>query len=221
MLLFRDRRDAGLRLAHSLIGRENGQRPELVFALVRGGVPVADEIARALQLPLDVVVVRKLGAPDNPEFGIGAIAEEDIVLLHDESVCALNLEPDALREMSAFAAREIKRRTRLYRSGNSPLPAKDRNVLLVDDGLATGVSASAAIAVLRKWGARKITLAVPVGAPDTVEHLSHEADEVLCLVSPDSFFAVGTWYQNFRQVTDEEVVRILEESSKFRKVIPA
>lgn len=207
--MYEDRRDAGRRLGEALAGREL-HRP-LVLALPRGGVPVAVEVARALHAELDVLVVRKIGAPGQPELGIGAVAEGGEPLLHPPSLRMLGVTERQLEATVAAERRELDRRVERYR-GARPLPAvADRDVLVVDDGLATGGTARAALAALAPRRPRRLVLAVPVGSPRTVAELEHDADEVVCLQQPEHFQAVGQWYRDFAQTTDDVVVRLLAE----------
>lgn len=210
---FRDRHDAGQQLASALA--EWDLRSPIVLALPRGGVPVAYEVAEALDAPLDVFVARKVGAPGQPEFGIGAVAEgsDHIVLTAAASRFALS---DADLEQMADAERtEMRRRIERYREGR-PLPdLEGRDVVLVDDGLATGVTAEAALRSLRDMPRGRLVLAVPVCAADSADRLSDLA-EVFCLQRPAQFRAVGLWYENFGQTSDEEVLELLERVSSRR-----
>lgn len=204
---YRDRSDAGQALAAHL-GHLRDADP-LVLGLARGGVPVAAEVARALGAPLDVMVARKLGAPTNPEFGIGAVAPGGVRVLDEASVRALDVTDNELDQLAHDESLEVERRLLLYRGDARPPDVERRTVILVDDGLATGVTARAAIASLRKLGAARVVLAVPVGAPDSVAALQHVADEVVCPEQPLDFRAVGLWYDEFEQTSDEEVVKLL------------
>jgi len=211
-MIFRDRNDAGRRLAESL---RNFAGPQtVVIGLPRGGVFVASEESAAIGAPLDVLVVRKLGAPGQPELGIGAIGEDDIEVLNPDLIGMLGItqaELDAVREAERA---ELRRREARYRRGNPPLPVAGKTVLLIDDGLATGITAKAAARVLRARGAGRIVLAVPVGAPDTVHDLRGEVDEIVCLEVPRWFRAVGQWYEDFRQTTDAQVVECLDGAAE-------
>jgi putative phosphoribosyl transferase len=204
-VMFRDRREAGAKLASAL-------RPlasSVVMGLPRGGVVVAAEVAKAHAMPLDIVLVRKLGAPGEPELGVGAIAEGGIEVLNTELIDLLGITDAALDRERERQQLELKRRNRLYRSRREPLQVANRQVILIDDGLATGVTATAAARSLRARGASSVVLAVPVGAPQAVRDLSSEVDEVVCLERPVLFRAVGQWYEDFRQTTDAEVLQCL------------
>lgn len=206
-MTFEDRREAGRRLAEQL-ERFAADDP-LVLGLPRGGVPVAHEVARRLDAPLDVVLVRKIGAPANPEYGIGAVGEDGVTLIDDAAVGRLGLSREDLDEAIERERGELERRLERYRGGRAGTLVDGRTCIVVDDGLATGVSASTAVRVLRSRGAGRLVVAVPVGSPDSVERLRGEADEVVCLLSPPSFTAVGTWYHDFSQTSDDEVVELL------------
>jgi predicted phosphoribosyltransferase len=207
-MLFRDRTDAGRLLAGELT-RYADRRDVVVLALPRGGVPVAAEVARALHAPLDVFLVRKLGVPGHEELAMGAIATGGVRVLNDEVVAALEIPEQVIDEVAAEEQRELERRGCLYRGDRPPLPVRDRTVILVDDGLATGSTMRAAVAALRRQGPRRIVVAVPVGAHDTCAELADEADEVVCARTPRPFRAVGLWYDDFSQTTDEEVRSLL------------
>lgn len=208
--MFRDRTQAGQLLAERL-GHLREAQP-VVVALPRGGVPVAAEIARALDAPLDVLIVRKLGAPIQPELALGAIGEGGVRVVNHDVAAAVGVDE---RELDAIAAREsaeIERRRERYRGDRPMLPIDGRTVIIVDDGLATGATARAAVLVARALGAARVVVAVPVGAPDSLRELAHHADEVVTLAAPPRFAAVGAWYRDFRQVTDAEVDEALRAS---------
>ena len=208
-ILFEDRVDAGRQLAERLAPYAE-ERP-VVFALPRGGVPVGAEVSRSLGAPLEVIVSRKLGAPGQPEFGIGAVAPGGVRVLNERAVRALGIEEDYLEMISARELAEAERRLKLFR-GDRPYPDLERRTaILVDDGLATGVTARAALLALRRMNPRRLVLAVPVCALQTAELLRPEADDLICLLAPANLEAVGLWYRNFKQTSDEEVVRLLEE----------
>ena len=208
--LYRDRRDAGRQLANRL--QDYLEEDVVVIGLPRGGVEVAFEIAKALNAPLDVIVSRKLGAPDQPELGIGAVAQGGIMLLDESLVKALGIEERQIEAIAEREREEMRRRATEYR-GSEDLPnLKGKTVILVDDGLATGATSRAAILAARSGNPRRIILAVPVCAPETAAELSTNVDELICLHTPDRFIAVGFWYQNFGQTTDAQVIELLEEA---------
>ncbi len=212
-ILFEDRRDAGRRLAERLAPYAE-ERP-VVFALPRGGVPVGAEVSRSLGAPLEVIVSRKLGAPGQPEFGIGAVTPGGVRVLNERAVRALGIEEDYLQMVSARELAEAERRLRLFRGEGRPYPdLKGRTAILVDDGLATGVTARAALLALRRMNPQRLVLAVPVCAVQTAELLRPETDELICLLAPADLEAVGLWYRNFEQTSDEEVVRLLEQARR-------
>jgi predicted phosphoribosyltransferase len=214
--VFRDRTDAGRRLAEEL--QKYVQDNPIVLALPRGGVPVGYEISKALGIPMDVIVARKIGAPSNPELGIGAISEEDVMILDQPTIRLLGFTDGEIKYITGLEQQELKRRIELYRN-NKPLPPlHNRTVILVDDGLATGVTAKAAIKSLLKLRPKKLVYAVPVCAQDTAEAIRHYVDEFICLYSPYELSAIGLYYQDFDQVTDKEVTDILKTTrEKFRK----
>ena len=208
---FRDRRDAGRQLAAQLTEYAN-RSDVVVLALPRGGVPVAAEVAAHLHAPLDVFLVRKLGVPGHPELAMGAIAADDVQVLSHDLIADLGI-PAALVEQTAVRERlELERRDRLFRGEREPPAVRGRTVILVDDGLATGSTMEAAIIALRKSQPASIVVAVPVGARETCERLSRFADRVICLAMPEPFSAVGQWYEDFSQTTDEEVREALTSS---------
>jgi predicted phosphoribosyltransferase len=203
---FRDRRQAGAALAEAL-DEYVRQADVLVLGLVRGGIPVAAEVARRLDAPLDALVVRKLGVPWAPEVAFGAMGPGGVRVLNDE--IAARLPADAIVGVLRREAAELGRRERRYRAGRPPIELAGRVALLVDDGLATGASARAAVAVARGLDARRVVVAVPVGAPQAVDQLRKVADEVVCPLQPREFDAVSRWYDDFGQVTDAEVIALL------------
>jgi putative phosphoribosyl transferase len=204
---FRDRRDAGRRLA-ALLEQARCEHP-IVVGIPRGGVPVAAEVARALGAPLDVAVVCKIGAPQNPEYAIGALAEGGVHVLSEQAVHALALTEDERAALVARVESELQRRLRRYRGDRAPIELTGRTVVLVDDGLATGRSALAAVRSLRRRGAAWVILAVPVAARQSAQSLSHEADEVVCVEMPADLWAVGYWYEDFSPTTEVEVAALL------------
>ncbi|HZB84567.1 MAG TPA: phosphoribosyltransferase [Rubrobacteraceae bacterium] len=211
-MLFEDRRDAGRRLAERLAPYRD-KRP-VVFTLPRGGVPVGFEVSRALNAPLDIIVARKLGAPGQPEFGIGAVAPGGVRVLNERAVRALGIPEDYLNWVSERETAEVARRLQLFR-GDHPYPdLETMTAILVDDGLATGVTARAAVLALRRLNPRRLVLAVPVCAQQTTESLRPETDDLVCLLAPNNLEAVGLYYWDFEQVPDEEVIRLLEEARR-------
>jgi putative phosphoribosyl transferase len=207
---FVDRCDAGQQLALSLqpLAEEN----PVIVALPRGGVPVAEAIAMALGAPLEILAVRKVGAPHNPEYGIGAIAEDGTRVFDREALSALEIDPGRLEGIVARETAELRRRVDAYRSGRPPLQLRGRTVILVDDGVATGVTDTAALRSLRRSRPQRLILAVPVCPPDSAARLRREADEVVCLVEPSLLRGVGQWYADFTQVVDAEVITALERA---------
>src|SRR6266478_4547378 len=210
--LFRDRRDAGRLLADKLAAYAN--RPDvIVLALPRGGVPVAYEVARRLVAPLDVFVVRKLGVPGYEELAMGAVATGGVRVLNDQLVESLGIPDQMIDAVVSREQQELARRERLYRGGRPPPDVGGRTAILVDDGLATGATMFAAIEALRKLTPARIVVAVPTASPDTCEEMKKKADEVICAITPEPFHAVGRWYRDFSQTTDEEVADLLAQQS--------
>lgn len=209
--MFADRHDAGVRLAR-LLEPFRRERP-VVVGMARGGVPVAAEVARALRAPLDVALVRKVGAPRNPEYAIGAVAEGGVRLVDEATAEALGLSEGDLQALMARAERELAGQTARYRGGRRPPDLSGRTAILIDDGLATGRSARAAIGSLRRRHAARVILAVPVAARQSVRDLRGEADEIVCLDMPEDLWAVGAWYEDFRPTSDEEVTGLLGEGA--------
>jgi len=208
---FRDRAAAGRKLAEKLVAYA-GRTDVLVLALPRGGVPVAFEIAQALEAPLDVFLVHKLGVPGHEELAMGAIASGGVRLLNEDVIQALNPPFHVIQEVAARELQELERKERLYRGDRPALEVRGRTVILVDDGLATGSTMQAALAALRRLGPARLIVAVPTAAPSTCAELGHEADECICAITPDPFYAVGIWYEDFSQTTDEEVRDLLERA---------
>ncbi len=214
-MIFNDRIDAGQQLADRLMGYRN-MNP-IVLGVPRGGVPVAYEVAKALGAPLDVVVARKVGAPFQPEFGIGAIAPGGVRILDDYAVRVLGIADEELESLIARETVEMERRLARFRSGLPPLELKDRVVIVVDNGIATGVTTRAAVRSVRLQKPERIVLGVPVCAAETADILRSEVDDFVCLQTPVDFRAVGFWYRDFTQVQDEEVIELLERARAERE----
>jgi len=209
---FDDRRDAGRRLAAHLL-YVAAQRP-VVVGLPRGGVPVAAELARELGAPLQTLVVRKLGAPGNRELAVGAIAEDGTVVLDPRIATSSGMTQATLERALSREARELGRRVWRYREARSADEVAGRTVVVVDDGVATGLTELAAVRALRANGASRIVVAIPVGSASAVAMLEDEADQVVCLMTPEPLFGVGAWYRDFSPTTDEEVVELLSEAAE-------
>ena len=205
---FRDRADAGRALAAEL-EEYAGRGDVIVLGLPRGGVPVAHEVAHALGVPLDVFVVRKLGVPGHGELAMGAIASGGVRVVNRDVVKAARVSPAQLEEAAAREARELERREAEYRGDRAPPQVAGKTAILIDDGLATGSTMRAAVEALKDQGAGRIVVAVPVAARQTCEELSRHVDEIVCARTPDPFYAVGLWYDDFAQTTDDEVRRLL------------
>lgn len=216
---FSDRREAGRLLAQELNLYRNRQ-DVLVLGLPRGGVPVADEVARALGATLDVLVVRKLGVPGHPEYAMGAVAAGGVCFLDRQVVADIGIPEYMVEEVIEKETRELHRREHEYR-GNRPMPTMShRCVILVDDGLATGSTMRAAVEAMRKMAADRIVVAVPVGSPQTVDMLQAQADEVVCPVQPIHLTSVGQWYRDFSQITDAQVREILSRAATNLSSVP-
>jgi predicted phosphoribosyltransferase len=218
-MLFRDRSEAGRRLAEHLgdFSRQDG----LVLALPRGGVPVGFEVARALDAQFDVFLVRKLGVPGYEELAMGAIASGGVTVRNEDAVRGLGIPARVIEAVAARERKELERRERAYRDDRPAPEVRGRTVILVDDGLATGSTMRAAVAALRRQGPARIVVAVPVGAATTCAELQGEADGVVCASTPDPFFAVGAWYQDFAQTTDDEVRALLMRAAERTPVTQA
>ena len=210
-MIFKDRQDAGRRLA----ARMNYLRGQdvVVLGLPRGGVPVALEVAKGLGVPLDVIVVRKVGVPSQPELAMGAVSEGGVLVANDEIVRMIRISPEEFTLVAARERDEVERRAKTFRGDRAQVSLTGRIALVVDDGIATGSSAQAACKVARALGAAKVLLAAPVGSANAVRLLSKDADEVICLQIPEMFFAVGEWYHDFSATSDEEVADLLREAA--------
>jgi putative phosphoribosyl transferase len=211
--VYADRREAGAVLAAEL-AKYRGGSDVVVLALPRGGVPVGYEVARALDAPLDVFVVRKLGAPGHRELAMGAIASGGVRVLNRDVIGWYGISPAAIEATAREELAELERRERAYREGRGALDVKGKIIILVDDGLATGSSMKAAVEAVRSRGPARIVVAVPVGAPQTCSEIKELADEVVCARTPDDFAAVGQWYADFSQTEDAEVRELLREAAE-------
>jgi predicted phosphoribosyltransferase len=211
-MIYSNRSDAGKYLATKLPDYAN-RHDVIVLALPRGGVPVAFEVAKALNAPLDIFLVRKLGVPNYEEHAMGAIATGDIRVLNEDTVNYLDIPHEVIDLVAAREMKELKRRERAYRGNRSEPEVRGKTVVLVDDGLATGSTMRAAVEALRQKGPSRIVVAVPVSAPDTCDEYRMGADEVVCASIPESFYGVGEWYLDFTQTSDEEVRELLETVS--------
>ena len=210
---FRNRSDAGQALARKLSAYAN--RPDtLVLALPRGGLPVAFEVAEALNAPLDVFLVRKLGVPGYEELAMGAIASGGIRIVNRDVIRELRIGQQDIERVAAIESDELARRERLYRGDRPPLDVQDRTVILIDDGLATGSTMRAAAEAIRQQRPARLIVAVPIAATDTCEAFRSEVDEIICAVTPEPFYAVGLWYEDFSQTTDDEVRDLLARSRR-------
>ena len=209
---FRDRTEAGKLLAKQLIAYTN-QHNVLVLALPRGGVPVAFEVARALHAPLDVIIVRKLGVPGQEELAMGAIASGGVRILNNDVVRFLGITKEIIDKMATKEQLELERRERLYRGDRPAYDVRGRTVILVDDGIATGATMHAAVAAIKQQQPTRIIIAVPTAAPSTCDEFANEVDELVCVIRPEPFIAVGYWYRQFSQTTDEEVRSLLAQAN--------
>lgn len=208
-MIFKDRIEAGQKLAKAL-KKYKRQKDTIILALPRGGVVTGFEVARALDLPLDLVVPRKIGAPGNPEFAIGAITEEGEGIFNEEVIRDYRISKEYINRIVEEEKKEAQRRLKAYRGDRPPLDLKDKTIIIVDDGIATGLTMRAAIKSCKKKDPKKIVVAVPCGAKDSIDQIKKEADEVICLHAPIFFGAVGAFYREFPQTTDEEVIEIIK-----------
>ena len=213
MARFRNRREAGRILAQELVHYAN-HSDVIILALPRGGVPVAYAVALALNIPLDVFIVRKLGLPGHEELAIGAIASGGVRVLNEDVIRAFHIPEEVIDRVVQRELHELERRERLYRE-DRPMPEiRDRIVILIDDGLATGASMRAAVVALRAQNPKRIVVAVPTAAPETCEAFEAEVDEIVCAITPEPFLGVGRWYEDFSQTTDEEIRVILQDMQR-------
>jgi putative phosphoribosyl transferase len=214
---FKNRTEAGKILSGYLNNHLDRNQQPLLLALPRGGVPVAFEVSQRLNLPLEVIISRKIGHPHSPEYGLGAIAEPDVVWFNQSHLHKAHLTPQDLMTTIERERQELQRRIDLYRQGKQLEHLKARQIILIDDGLATGVTAMAAIHSLKKLGVSNIVYATPVCSPQTTADLEKLVDEVICILMPDHLRSIGQYYQNFDQVTDEEVIQFLTDSHRPRQ----
>jgi len=210
--IFKDRTDAARKLAQPLL--KYGEQNPMILGMALGGVILAKEIAQALGADLDVLVVRKIGAPSNPEYGVGAVAPNGVTVFDNAALASLRLKSSDLEPALRTETNEIERRLNLYRRGLLPLDVANRTVILVDDGLATGITALAAARYVKTLGASQVIFAAPVCSRPGALMLEDEVEEVVCLELPEVFFAVGMWYEDFAQVEDDEVMRVMDYSRK-------
>jgi predicted phosphoribosyltransferase len=213
MAPFKDRRDAGRKLAQKLTAYA-GQQDALVLALPRGGVPVAYEVAVALGIPLDVFIVRKLGVPGRDELAFGAIASGGVRVLNSDIVRMLSIPEEIMNFVVKRESQELTRREHLYRGSSTFPQIRNRAIILIDDGLATGASMRAAVAGLRAQHPSRIVIAVPAAAPDVCSAFQAEVHEIICAITPELFYGVGRWYEDFSQVSDEEVRVLLQKANR-------
>jgi predicted phosphoribosyltransferase len=212
-MIFQNRREAGKQLAH-LLHEYAGLRDVIVLGLPRGGVPVAYEVARALHAPLDVFVVRKLGVPGQEELAFGAIATGGVRILNPYVVEQARITDEEIESVTRAEAQELERREHAFRGGRSAPTIRGRTVILIDDGLATGATMRAAVMALRQQHPARIVVGVPAASPDTCATFQDEVDDIVCAMTPDPFYSVGSWYDDFTQTTDEEVHDLLERVSQ-------
>jgi putative phosphoribosyl transferase len=215
MAIFKDRVDAGRKLAKKLSEYAN-RSDVIILALPRGGVPVAFEVAKELNVKMDIFIVRKLGVPENKELAMGAIASDNICVLNEDVIRFFQIPQRVIDEVAGNEPRELERRERLYR-GNRPKPdIGGSTVILIDDGLATGATMRAAAAAVKTKNPAKIVIAVPTAAPDTCRDFEDEVDETICVATPEPFYGVGAWYEDFSQTTDTEVCELLGKDAKIK-----
>jgi len=214
MALFKDRVDAGKRLAKEL-SKYTSRSDVLILALPRGGVPVAFEVAKALNVKMDVFIVRKLGVPGYEELAMGAIASDNIRVLNEDVVRSFNIPEQVIDRVAANELKELERREHTYRGNRPKLEISNKIIILIDDGLATGATMRAASAAVKTKNPAKIIIAVPTAARDTCEFFGKEVDEIICVATPEPFYGVGAWYEDFSQTTDKEVCNLLEKAKKF------
>jgi putative phosphoribosyl transferase len=215
MAIFKDRVDAGRKLAKKLSEYAN-RSDVIILALPRGGVPVAFEVAKELNVKMDVFIVRKLGVPGNEELAMGAIASDNIIVLNEDVVRSFQISKQVIDAVAARELRELERREHTYR-GNRPKPnINGLTVILIDDGLATGATMRAAAAAVKTKNPTKIVIAVPTGAPDTCRSFEGKVDKVICVATPEPFYGVGAWYEDFSQTTDTEVCELLGKDAKIK-----
>jgi len=212
-MIFLNRTEAGRKLAKKLAAYGN-RKDEIVLGIPRGGVPVAFEVAGALGAPLDVFIARKLGVPGHEELAFGAVASGGVRILDQQTVEALNISDAEIAGVTAQERKELERRESLYRGGRPPLKVEGLTAILVDDGIATGSSMQAAIAALRQRKPARVVVAVPVAPPSTCDRLRSEADDVVCVYAPEFFYAIGQFYEDFSQVTDKEVMDLVQRGSR-------
>jgi len=215
MAFFKDRLDAGRQLAKKLSKYAN-RSDVLILALPRGGVPVAFEVAKELNVKMDVFIVRKLGVPGNEELAMGAIASDNIIVLNEDVVRSFQISTQVIDTIAARELRELERREYIYRGKRPKLDISGSIVILIDDGLATGATMRAAIAAVKTKNPTKVVIAVPTGALDTCRSFEGKVDEVICAATPEPFYAVGAWYEDFSQTADEEVCELLEQAANFQ-----
>ena len=211
---FADRTEAGKALAEELVRRE--YRDPLILALPRGGVPVGIEAARALGAPMDLIMVRKIGVPRQPELAAAAIVngEDPQLVVNEEIAGQAGLTREDIDSLAQTQLEEIRRRRQTYLKGRSALPVAGKTAIVVDDGIATGATMRASLRAVRRWGPARVVLAVPVAAPETLARLQPEVDEVVCLLKPRMLYAIGAHYADFGQTSDDEVIRLMDEAKR-------